>query len=92
MRSESVVGGHRIVTIVNGQWYYAYDAVGMQGIAVQRAPAALAEDRLDRRPFGNHLETLIHQGAERVGTEVVMGQEVDVFRVTDSRGKRSPAD
>ena len=89
MRAESVVAGHRIVTIVNGPWYYAYDAVGMNGIGIQRAKAALAQDRDDRRPFGNHLETLISQGAESVGTEVLMGQEVEIFRVTDGRGKRS---
>lgn len=89
MRAESVVAGHRIVTIVNGEWYYAYDGVGMQGIAIQRAEAARAEDRQRKRPFGNHLETLKQQGAEQVGSEVVMGQQVDVYRVTDGRGKRT---
>jgi hypothetical protein len=89
MRAETVVAGHRIVTIVNGEWYYAYDSVGMQGIAIQRAEAARAQDRRRGRPFGNHLQTLEQQGAEQVGTEVLMGQKVDVYRVTDGRGKRT---
>lgn len=89
MRAESVVRGHRIVTIVNGEWYYAYDAVGKTGVAIQRSPAARVQDRRDRRPFGNHLESLIEQGAEKVRTDQLMGRDVDIFRVTDSRGKRT---
>jgi hypothetical protein len=88
MRAESVVQGHRIVTIVNGEWYYAYDSLGMTGVAIKRSPEAQAVDRPDRRPFGQELAMLLGQGAEQVGSEEMMGRDCDVYRVTDSRGRR----
>lgn len=87
-RSETVVTGHRIVTIVNGDLYYAYDAVTRQGIAIRRSPEAIALDRPDRRPFGRELEILVGQGAEKVGEEHRHGAPCDVYRVTDDAGKR----
>jgi hypothetical protein len=88
MRAETVVQGHRIVTIVNGEWYYAYDSLGMTGVAIKRSAAAQAVDQPDRRPFGQELAMLIGQGAERVGNELMMGRDCDLYRVTDARGRR----
>ena len=88
MRAETVVAGHKIVTIVRGDRYYAYDVVNQSGISVQRTEAALAIDARDRRPFGNELELLVAQGAERVREESVMGHLCDIYRVTDRRGRR----
>ncbi len=87
-RSETVVSGHRIVTIVNGDLYYAYDAVTRQGLAIRRSPEAIAQDRPDRRPFGRELEILMGQGAEKVGEELHHGVPCEVYRVTDDAGKR----
>jgi hypothetical protein len=88
LRAETVVSGHRIVTIVSGKLYYAYDAVAGKGIAVQRAPEAIAQDRPERRPFGRELEILEAQGAEKVREETHHGAPCDVFRVTDNAGRR----
>ena len=56
LRAEIVVRGHELVTIVNGDTYYVYDALAMTGIAIRRAPAALAAESPDRRPFGNEAQ------------------------------------
>ncbi len=88
MRSETIVGGRKIVTLVNGAYYYAYDALGRKGIAIRRAPRAIALDAVDRRPFGTELERLIRQGAEKVREERVRGAPMEIYRVTDRRGRR----
>ncbi|MDH3211404.1 MAG: DUF4412 domain-containing protein [Myxococcales bacterium] len=88
MRSETVILGHRIVTIVNGETYYAYDASAGHGIAIGRAAEAIAADAPKRRPFGQEVETLLRQGAEKVGEETVRGRTCDLYRVTDSAGRR----
>jgi len=87
-RAETVVAGHKIITIVNGDTYYAYDMTLANGIAIKRAPAAISADDPNRRPFGNELATLKAQGAERVGEEVVAGQPCEKYRVTDEAGRR----
>lgn len=88
MRAETVVSGHKIVTIVRGDRYYAYDEVNRSGVSIRRTPEAIALDAPNRRPFGNELLILEEQGAEKVSEEDVMGRPCDVFRVTDSRGRR----
>jgi outer membrane lipoprotein-sorting protein len=88
LRAETVVVGRRVVTIVNGGTYYAYDGLGRTGVAVGRAPAAIEQDTERERPFGNELAAVVQQGAESVGFENLGGREVEVFRVTDERGRR----
>lgn len=89
LRSEMVIDGHRIVTIVNGETYYAYDAVTGRGVAVRRAPAAIAADASGERPFGRDLDVLLRQGAEKVGQVTDQGPSCcDIYRVTDDAGKR----
>jgi hypothetical protein len=88
LRAETVVLGRRVVTIVNGGTYYAYDGLGRTGVAVGRAPSAIEQDAVRKRPFGNELTALLEQGAESVGFENLGGREVEVFRVTDERGRR----
>jgi hypothetical protein len=88
LRAETVVIGRRVVTIVNGGTYYAYDGLGRTGVAVGRAPAAIEQDAERKRPFGNELAAVVQQGAESVGFEDLGGREVEVFRVTDERGRR----
>jgi hypothetical protein len=89
LRAETVVAGHKIVTLVNGDWYYAYDATKGNGIRVRRAPEAIAKDASSSRPFGNEMVKLIDQGAERIREEEFHGREAEVYQVTDRLGRRT---
>jgi hypothetical protein len=89
LRAETVVAGHKIITLVNGDWYYAYDATRGHGIRVRRAPQAIAKDSPYRRPFGNEAAKLIKQGAEKIRDEEFHGREVDVYQLTDRLGRRT---
>lgn len=88
LRVETVIAGRRVTTIVSGNTYYAYDAVGQNGIAVTRSPKAIAADARGERPFGREFETLVAAGAERIRDEKVMGRDCEVFRLTDEYGRR----
>ena len=88
MRAETVVGGHKIVTIVNGTMYYAFDTTGMNGVAIHRSPRAIAQDSPTRRPFGREAVNLLGQGAEKVGEEMLLGRPCELLRVTDRIGRR----
>ncbi|MGH0031198.1 MAG: hypothetical protein ACQGVC_15490 [Myxococcota bacterium] len=88
LRAETVVAGHKVVTIVAGEWYYAYDGLTGKGLAIRRDPAARAKDSPTRRPFGNEYESLMRQGAELVREEDLLGRKTGVYRVTDKMGRR----
>lgn len=88
LRAETAIAGHKIVTIVNGDWYYAYDATKGIGIQVRRTPEAIANARPYVRPFGNEALKLIKQGAEKVREENFHGRETDVYQLTDRLGRR----
>jgi len=88
LRAETVIEGHRIVTIVNGRNYYAYDSLGAEGVAIVRAPKAIEQDDPKTRPFGREAVKLVEQGAERVREERIMGRLCEVYRVTDRQGRR----
>jgi len=88
MRAETVVAGHKIVTIVRGDHYYAYDGLTGEGLAIRREPAAVSADRAEQRPFGREYEILVRQGAEQVREETLMGRSTGVYRVTDELGRR----
>jgi outer membrane lipoprotein-sorting protein len=87
-RSESVLNGHPVVTIVSGDTYYAYDALRMEGVAIRRSKAAIAADSPDHRPFGNEFETLRRQGAEKVREEKIVEIPCDVYQLTNEAGRR----
>jgi len=89
MRAETVIAGHKIVTLVVGEWYYAYDATKGLGIRVKRTPEAMKLDQPYRRPFGNEASRLIEMGAEKVGEEDYHGREAVVYRLTDALGRRT---
>lgn len=88
MRAETVVRGRRIVTIVRGDAYIAFDRIGRVGVVIGRSPKAVAQDAERERPFGNELQALIRRGAEQVGSERLGGRKVDAWRVTDQLGRR----
>lgn len=88
LRAETVVAGHKVVTIVVGDWYYAYDGLTGRGLAIRRDPAAVAKDATLARPFGNEYDAMLRQGAELVREEELVGRRTGVFRVTDGLGRR----
>jgi len=88
LRAETVIVGRKIVTIVKGDTYYAYDATGREGVAIGRSKAAIAKDAADRRPFGREIDVVLAQGGEKIGEEQVGGRVVERFRVTDDAGRR----
>jgi hypothetical protein len=88
LRAETVVGGRKVVSIVAGDTYYAYDATSLDGVAIGRARAAIAKDGPSRRPFGRDLELILRQGGEKVGEEEIAGRLCERYRVTDGAGRR----
>ncbi|MDH5567084.1 MAG: hypothetical protein OEY15_10500 [Myxococcales bacterium] len=88
LRAETVISGHKIVTVVNGAWYYAFDALSRRGMAIRREAAAVARDAPGRRPFGDEYALLVEQGAEQVGEQTLLGRPAGIFRVTDRHGRR----
>jgi outer membrane lipoprotein-sorting protein len=87
-RAETVVRGHKLVTIVNGDTYYVYNALTMTGIAIRRAPAALAAESRTLRPFGNEAQILVDEGGEKIREESIAGRRADVYQITDDNGRR----
>ena len=87
LRAETVIAGRRVVTIVNGDTYYAYDAVLRNGVAIQRSETAVAQDGERDRPFGNDLAAILRQGAEKVREEQLGGGTAELYQVTNKRGR-----
>ena len=88
-RSEAVIAGRRLVTIVDRTTYYVIDDTLGSGIAIERSQAARDADARRERPFANELEQLIADGGELIGTEQSRGRDVDVYRVTNDAGRRT---
>jgi hypothetical protein len=88
-RAEMVIAGHRVVTIVNGEYYYILDVTQGSGVAIRRPAAVVRADTERGRPFGNEYEILLQDGGERVGSERHGGIECDLYRLTNSTGRRS---
>jgi hypothetical protein len=88
LRAETVVAGHKIVTIVRGDRYYAYDGLTGEGLSIRREPSVVAADKPDERPFAQEYEVLMRQGAELVREETLIGRRAGIYRVTDELGRR----
>lgn len=88
LRAETVVAGHRLVTIVNGDRYYAIDVTTGQAMAIERPRRAREADRKFPRLVGTEGMVLRNRGGEKVKTERLAGQVCDVWRMTDGRGRR----
>jgi outer membrane lipoprotein-sorting protein len=87
-RAETVAAGHKIVTIVSGDTYFAYDAVMMKGVSIRRTPEAIAADAGKTRPFGNEVESLLDQGAEKIREETLFNTPSEVYQISDDNGRR----
>ncbi|MGH0037662.1 MAG: hypothetical protein ACQGVK_21745 [Myxococcota bacterium] len=88
-RADVVVGGHRIITIVNGEYYYTLDELSGTGVGIRRAPAAIREDLTRVRPFGTELVDLLAEGGEKIRSSEVAGSRCDLYRLTDEVGRRT---
>ena len=88
LRAETVVAGHKIVTIVRGDRYYAYDGLTGEGLSIRREPAVVASEKPDERPFAQEYDVLMRQGAELVREETLIGRRAGIYRVTDEIGRR----
>jgi len=88
-RSETIVTGHPIVTLVNDRWYYTWDGLTGEGYGIKRDKSVVAFDRTRARPFGMELQELLDEGGEKIRSEDMNGIKVDVYRVTDDDGRRT---
>lgn len=87
-RAETVIAGHRIVTIVNGEYYYTIDKLLGNGIAIRRSPASVKQDPTRGRPFGSERQEIVDGGGEWVARETLFGRKSDIYRVTNANGRR----
>jgi len=88
MRAETVVAGHRLVTIVNGKRYYAIDATTGTVVSIERAARAVADDKKRSRMIGLEGIVIRERGAEKVKSETLAGRKCDVYSNTDASGRQ----
>jgi outer membrane lipoprotein-sorting protein len=89
LRSETVLHGNPIVTIVREKTYYCYNPLTRQGYAIKRSKRTIAIAEKLPRPFANELHQMLENGGEKVRSDPLGGTTVDVYRVTDDAGKRT---
>ena len=89
MRAETLIGGHPITTIIRADRYSAYDRLTGKALDVERSPAAVQADHGRIRPFAIELDELKRAGGEKIEETTMSGVPVDVWRLTDDRGRRT---
>ena len=87
-RSDAVIAGHTITTIVRGDQYIIIDQLLGTGVSIGRAPSAAADQAAFTRPFGNELEALVQAGGEFIKVEDFGGNRCDLYRLTNAQGRR----
>lgn len=90
LRSETLLAGHRVVTIVNATHYHVFDLVMGEGTSIERGPNAIASDAKRGRPFGRELDELIAAGGEKIhqGISENGGVPYQVYQLTNQNGRR----
>jgi outer membrane lipoprotein-sorting protein len=88
-RSEAVIAGRPIVTVVDHETYYIFERLSSQGVAIERSKLTKQQDATRGRPFANELDVLIRAGGELVKTTDTPSGPVDVFRATNDAGRRT---
>jgi len=88
LRSETVVAGRPILTLVSGEFYYVIDMLAAKGVAIRRSASALAADAERGRPFGRDGERMLAEGAEKVGTDDQTGRPCELYRITNQVGRQ----
>lgn len=89
MRAETVIGGHPIATLVQGDRYAVVDRMTGKALEIVRSPRALAEDATRRRPFAFEYDEIRAAGGEKVEDATLSGVDVEVWRVTNDLGRRT---
>jgi hypothetical protein len=89
LRSETVLQGNPIVTIVRDNTYYCYSPLTRQGYAIKRNKRTIAVAAKLPRPFANELHSLLEDGGEKVRSDPLGAVTVDVYRATNDDGKRT---
>lgn len=87
LRSETVAGGRRLITIVDQTTYYVIDPTSADALAIERSALSIAGDARRGRPFADELAVLLRAGGERVGEEEMGGQKVDRYQLTNEAGR-----
>lgn len=89
-RAETIVIGRRINTLVNGRYYYIFDAVEGTGVQIERSAKAISEDADRGRPFGTEFESIVGDGGEVIKDGILpgLGIEFEVYQLTDSDGRK----
>ena len=88
LRAETVIAGQRLITIVNGDRYYSINANTGSGIAVKRSKRARDRLRARTRLVGLEGFKIRERGGEKVKSERLGARMCDVWRLTDSNGRR----
>jgi len=88
LRAETVVAGHRLVTIVNGERYYSINVTQGTGVAIERNPRAIRDGKRRPRLVGVEGFLIRERGGEKVRSEAVAGRMCDVYKHTDASGRR----
>lgn len=89
MRANTLISGHPITTLVRGDRYVVYDVLTGEGLSIRRSKRARKEDAKRERAFGNELEELVAAGGERVEDTRISGVDATMWRLTDTRGRRT---
>lgn len=88
-RAVTLINGKPLLTIVNGRYYYTIDVAERVGVRIARNPLAIASDGRYSRPFAEEWEQLVAAGGERVGEETIAGRVAEVWRLTNTSGRRT---
>ena len=89
LRTEVVIAGHPIVTVVHGDRYWAVDGITGEGVSVTRSPQAVAASQKGGRPFGDEVTRIVAQGGEFIRNEPLGGEaSCKLYKLTDDRGRQ----
>lgn len=89
MRAETLIGGHPIATLVQGDRYAIVDRMTGKALEIVRSPKAIAEDAGRLRPFAFEYDEIRAAGGEKVENSTLSGVDVEVWRVTNDLGRRT---
>ncbi len=89
LRSEVVVGGHPVLTVIHGNRYWVVDRLSGEGISIERHPNAVKASASGARPFADEADRLQREGGEFIRDEP-LGEDVScrLFKLTNERGRQ----
>jgi len=89
-RAETILSGHRISSVINGDRYYIFDSVLGTGLSIERSKRAVAEDVGRGRPFGTEWQEIVDKGGEviRGGEVPSIGLDYELYQVTNEEGRK----